>query len=110
MDVEEILDWHRNIAEKYSVASANHTYLTEYKKSILALLMKDAEREGQKTSTAQERDALASTTYIQHLTALKEATHEYEKYRYQLRQVEMEFEAWRTKQANERMERKGYGA
>jgi len=110
MDIEELLERYRQLADRYAPARANREYLDEYKKSMLALLMKDAERNGFSTAAAQEREARASGGYKELLDGLKEAIHEEEKIRYHLKAVEWEIEIWRTKQANERAERRAYGA
>ena len=60
MDIEELLERYRQLADRYAPARANREYLDEYKKSMLALLMKDAERNGFSTAAAQEREARAS--------------------------------------------------
>jgi len=109
MDIEELLERYRQLADRYAPARANREYLDEYKKSMLALLMKDAERNGFSTAAAQEREARAGG-YKELLDGLKEAIHEEEKIRYHLKAVEWEIEIWRTKQANERAERRAYGA
>lgn len=111
MDIEELLERYRQLAERYAPARANRGYLEDYKKSLVAILMKDAERKtGITTSSGQEREALANEQYTKLLEDLKAAVHEEEKIRYHLKAVEAEIEIWRTKQANERAERRAYGA
>lgn len=111
MDIEELLERYRQLAERYAPARAQRGYLEDYKKSLIALLMKDAERKtGITTMAGQEREALATEQYVKLLDDLKTAVHEEEKIRYHLKAVEWEIEIWRTKQANERAERRAYGA
>lgn len=110
MDIEELLERYRQLADRYAPARANREYIDEYKKSLLALLMKDAERNGATSAAAQERDSRAREEYLKLLDGLKAAVHEEEKIRYHLKAVEWEIEIWRTKQANERAERRAYGA
>lgn len=111
MDIEELLERYRQLADRYAPARANRGYLEDYKKSMIAMLMKDAEREKKITTTSgQEREAYADPKYQQLLDNLKTAVHEEEKIRYHLKAVEWEIETWRTKQANERAERRAYGA
>lgn len=110
MEIEELLERYRQLADRYAPARANREYIDEYKKSLLALLMKDAERKGATSAAAQERDSRARDEYLKLLDGLKEAVHEEEKIRYHLKAVEWEIEIWRTKQANERAERRAYGA
>lgn len=110
MDIEELLERYRQLAERYAPARANREYIDEYKKSLLALLMKDAERNGATSAAAQERDARARSEYLTQLEGLRAAVEAEEKIRYHLKAAELEIEIWRTKQANERAERRAYGA
>lgn len=110
MDIEQLLGKYREIIPLYSQSRSYRTYLEEYKKSLLSILMKEAEKEGHKTGTSQEREAYANQRYITHLETLSNAVKDDEYNRYTVRQLEMEIEIWRTNQANNRMERKAYGA
>ena len=111
MDIEEMLELYRQLAERYAPARATRGYLEDYKKSCLAMLMKDAEREKKITTTSgQEREAYAHPTYMKLLEDLRVAVHEEEKLRYHLKGVELQIELYRTKSANERAERRAYGA
>jgi len=110
MDIEELLERYRQLADRYAPARATRGYLEDYKKSCLAMLMKDAERGGHKTAAAQEREAAAHVTYQKLLEDLRDAVQEEEKVRYHLKAVELEIEIFRTKSANERAERRAYGA
>jgi hypothetical protein len=110
MDTEELIHQFRNLADKYAPAKANREYLEEYKKSLLALLMKDAEKKGFSSATAQEREARADPRYIEQLEVLKQAVHDEEKLRYHMKATEIEIEVWRTREASARTERRMYGA
>jgi non-homologous end joining protein Ku len=110
MDIEELLERYRQLADRYAPARAQREYLDEYKKSMLALLMKDAERAGYNSGVAQDREARANDKYLELLDNLKTAVFEEEKIRYHMKATEWEIEIWRTKQANERAERRAYGA
>lgn len=110
MDIEQLLHRYRSLVEPYAQARATRTYVEEYKKSLLALLMKKAAQLGHTSAAAQEREALASPEYQEQLVALQQAVEEEEKLRYHIKQTEMEVEVWRSMQANERFERKSYGA
>lgn len=110
MDIEELMEGYKDLIPKYSHARANRTYLEEYKRSQLSILMKESEALGHKTSAAQEREAYCNPAYLTHLESLKAAVELDEFWRYKIRQYEMEIEIWRTNQANNRMERKAYGA
>ena len=54
--------------------------------------------------------AIRSLQIVEFLKALETAVEEEEKLRFEIKRTEMEIEVWRTEQANERMERKAYGA
>lgn len=110
MDIEQLLHKYRQLGVPYGQAKAKRVYLEEYKKSLLALLMKGAEQAGHKTVSAQEREALCNQQYTSLLHDLQTAVENEEQQRFDIKRIEMEIEVWRTEQANERMERKAYGA
>ena len=106
--IERRLEELRSLAKQYAKDYAQMGYLEEFKKSKLAILMKDAERKGFTTAAAQEREARAHEDYLALLEGLKEATERSEAARWELRIAEMGAELWRTQQATLRAERKGY--
>ncbi len=110
MNIEALLDEYRGMVDDHATSRAHRTYLEEYKKSLLAILMKKSEEAGHKTVSAQEREAYSHPKYVEWLETLRMAVEEDERMRYRIRQLEMEIEVWRTKQANDRFERKAYGA
>ena len=110
MEIEVLINKYRQLGVPYGKAKANRVYIEEYKKSLLALLMKGAEQLGHKTVSAQEREALCNKQYVELLDSLKSAVEEEEQQRFEIKRIEMEIEVWRTEQANERMERKAYNA
>ena len=108
--IERRLSELRETAKKYAVAFATKEHLDEFKKSKLAILMKQAEREGFATSAAQEREARAHPDYLALLDGLRASTEQAESLRWELKIAEIGAEVWRSKEATRRMERKGYGA
>lgn len=110
MEIEHIMNEYRSRVNEYSKARARRTYIEEFKKSKFAMLMKEAERQGFKTAAAQEREAYACDEYVTLLDALQEAVEAEERLRYDMKALEMQAEVWRTVSANERFERKSYGA
>ena len=108
--IEKRLQELRELAGEYAKAQAERTYLEEFRRSKIAILMKYAEREGFKSAAAQEREALANNEYLLLLDGLKAATEAAEKSRWLLKIAEMGCELYRTQQANQRVERRGYGA
>ena len=109
-DIERIMQEYRDRVGDYAKARARRTYIEEFKKSKLALLMRQADRDGFKSVNAQEREAQASDEYIELLRALETAVEGEERLRYELRSLEMQAEVWRTLRADERFEKKSYGA
>ena len=107
---EGLLHDYRSMSDEYAQAKAQRCYLEEFKKSQLAILMKSAETKGFKTSAAQEREALADPVYQELLEGLREAIESEERVRYNMKRIEMEIEIWRTLRADERQERRAYGA
>jgi hypothetical protein len=107
--IERRLHELREIAGKFAKAYATKEHLDEFKKSKLAILMKQAERDGFTTSAAQEREARAHPDYLSLLDGLKEATEQAEALRWQLKIAEIGAEVWRTMQSTKRAEMMGYG-
>lgn len=95
---------------EFATAYAQRTYLEEFRKSKLAILMKSAEINGYSSAASQEREARADKEYLDLLEALRVATEESEKLRWQLEVAKLGVAVWQTTQANERLERKAYGA
>lgn len=109
-DIEHIMQEYRERIADYSKARARRTYIEEFKKSKLALLQRQADRDGFKSVAAQEREALSNDEYIELLGGLEAAVEREERLRYELRSLEMQAEVWRTLRADERFEKKSYGA
>lgn len=108
--MEEMLERFRQLADRVAEWKPKREYLDEYKKSMLALLMKEAEKAGVTSAAGQERDARARGEYLKLLTEIEAAMKEEVKAIYHLKAVEIEIEVWRTKSANARSERRAYGA
>lgn len=100
----------RQMSEGFAKAYAERCHLEEMKKSKLAMLMKVAEAEGHKTTAAQEREARAHADYLALLDGLRVATEESERLRWQLEVAKLSVGVWQTLNANERAERRAYGA
>lgn len=96
-------------AADYAKAKAEVVYLEEYKKSKLAILQKQYAHD-YPSNAAQEREARADKEYLKLLEGLKVATERAEKLRWELQISMTGANLWQTLQANERAERRGYGA
>ena len=110
MDIERIMHEYRERVGEYAKARANRTYVEEFKKSKFAMLMREADRQGFKTAAAQEREAYACQEYLDLLDGLQAAVEAEERLRYDMKSLEMQAEVWRTLRADERFEKKSYGA
>jgi hypothetical protein len=95
-------------AAEYAKAKAQYDYLEDFKKSKVAILMKEAEVKGFKTSAAQEREALAHDDYLQLLLGLQIANENAERLRWELKLAELASEIWRTNESTRRAEMRGY--
>ena len=107
--LERRLDELRKLAGTYAKSQATREHLEEFKKSKLALLMKDAEKAGFASAAAQEREARADDAYIALLDVLKTAVEDAERARWELRIAELGAGLWQTLEATKRAEMKAYG-
>ena len=106
IDVFKVLDFIRDHASEYAQAKADRVHLEEFRKSKKALLMRQAEIDGHKSAVAQEREAYAHPDYIALLDGLKAAVEQEESLRWLIVAAQAKFEAWRTIEANRRIEAK----
>jgi len=93
-------------APAYAKAKAERIYVEEYRKTLKATLMQEAESQGHKTAAAQEREAYAHPNYGLHLEALRDAVEAEETLRWRMVAAEAAVEVWRSMEAsNRRMDR-----
>jgi hypothetical protein len=104
MKAEELIHTMRLKAEEFANAKADRVHIDNFRKSKLAILMKDAERAGYTTAAAQEREALANHEYIELIDGLAQATRIEEKARWDLNIAQLSVEIWRSQQATKRAE------
>jgi hypothetical protein len=104
VDPHDAIEFIFKHGRKYAQARADRTYLEEFRKSQRALLMKDAEVEGHKTSAAQEREAYAHPTYMELLRGLREAVAVEEELRWGLVAAQARIDVWRSQEASARQE------
>jgi hypothetical protein len=104
IDIEKVLDFLRDSSAKYAQAKANRIYMEEYKSSLLAKLMQNAQLNGVTSAAGQERDARASNDYHVHLDGLREAVEAEETLRWQLIAAQAKCEVFRTLEASKRNE------
>lgn len=87
---------------KYAKAKAERIYIEQFRKSKKAILMRDFEASQLRTQSEREQYAYAHPEYIELLDGLKKAVEIEERCKWALEKFKIEFEHWRTIQANER--------
>jgi hypothetical protein len=97
------LDFIRDNAEVYASAKANVVYMTEYRKTIKALLMNESTA---KTESSKESYAYAHQKYIEHLKALAQAIERAEHMRWLMIGAQAKIEVWRSLESSARAEGK----
>jgi len=102
IDPQVAVDFILKHAPIYAKAKAERVYIEHFRKSKKALLMKDAEVAGAKTSAAQETVAYADPAYIGLLVELRDATYREEAAKWKLTAANAQIEIWRTDSANNR--------
>lgn len=95
------LDFIRDNAPMYAQAKANVTYMTEYRKTIKALLMNESQA---KTESAKESYAYSSPRYVEHLKAMQQAIADAERLRWLMIAAEAKIEVWRSLESSARAE------
>jgi hypothetical protein len=108
--IEKRMQQLRETVKAYAEAKGEYEYLEDFKKSKIAILMKEAEKEGFATAAAQEREARAHPEYLQVLEGLRVANVKAETLKRELWLAELGSEIWRTNESSRRAEMKGYGA
>jgi hypothetical protein len=86
----------------YAKAKAERVYIENFLRSKKCLLMSQSE---EKTISGKEMYAYAHPEYIELTEALKEAVEIEEKCKWALEKFKIEFEHWRTCQANDRWQK-----
>jgi len=101
IDPHEAVDYLLRNAKKFSQAKAERIYLEEFRKSKVALLMKQSM---EKTLAGQERDALAHMEYQELLQGIKQAVAIEEELRWHMVAAQARVEIWRSQEATARNE------
>jgi len=94
--------------QELAEAKGRRVYFEHYRKVHKAILMKQYESK-HPTAAAQEREAYADPSYLETLAQLEHWTARAELLSLERADLELRFEAWRTRQANQRAERGRYG-
>jgi len=108
--IEKPLTYIRDRARPYADAKASRVYLEQFRKSKKAILFIEAEQKGVKTIAEREAYAYSHPEYLELLEGLRVAVGEEERLKMQITAAQLRIDLYRTEQANNRTERKGYGA
>jgi hypothetical protein len=100
--IDDAVNYLYTHGQKFAEAKAHRYYLEEYRKSLKALLMKDAMEHGAKTLGAAEMDAYANDRYSQFITGLKVAVEAEEALRWGLVSAQARIDVWRSTEASNR--------
>lgn len=93
--VEKAVNWLAMNGEKAAQARAEREYLTEYRKTLKAKIMREQD---DMPLVAQEREAYADKRYVEHLEAMREAIKADELMRWQRVAAETLVSAWQSQQ------------
>lgn len=108
--VEKRLHQLRELGKVAAKAKATMVKLEEGKRSTLAILMKEYAAKGYDAANAQEREARADQRMLDLIETWGVAVEQYESARWELEVAKLGVSLIQTAAANERVERKGYGA
>jgi hypothetical protein len=98
-EIDKALDYLRDNAKKAAQARADRVYVSEFRKTLKAQIMKEFDDQ---PLGAQEREAYASDRYQAHLLALRDAVFEDEQCHFLREAAQAKIDAWQTMSANER--------
>lgn len=104
IDPNDAIEYLFKHGKKYAKAKAERTYLEEYRKSLKAILMQQAQVDGHQTSAAQEREAYADERYQDLLKGLKTAVEAEEEIRWGLVAAQARIDVWRSQESSKRQE------
>jgi len=102
IDPQEAVDFLIDQSKPYAKAKSERIYMEEFRKTLKAQLMIEAESFGHKTAVTQEREAYSHTQYVAHLQALKEAVENEERLRWMMIAAQERIAVWRSQEASNR--------
>jgi helix-turn-helix protein len=102
-EINEAVDYLFTHGKKYATAKGRRVQMEEYRKSLKAMLMKQAIADGKcKTAASAEMEAYADQSYVEFCKGLSVATEEEEALRWGLVSAQARIDCWRSEQANNR--------
>lgn len=97
-EAEQAAEYIREFAPQFAKAKADRIYLEQYRKSLKALKMMEAEG----TDKTRESIAYANPEYLANIEALGHAVEKEETIKWKFVSAQAKIEIWRTEQANNR--------
>lgn len=88
-------------------AKAHRIQIEEYRKTLKAMLMRQADKDGFHAAAAQEREAYADQSYADHLLALEAAVEAEETLRWRMATAQAAIDVWRSLESSNRMMDRG---
>jgi hypothetical protein len=104
IDPNDAIEYIFKHGKKFAKAKAERTYLEEYRKTLKAILMQQAQVDGHQTAAAQEREAYADERYQALLQGLKAAVEAEEEVRWGLVAAQARIDVYRTQESSKRQE------
>jgi hypothetical protein len=101
-EINDAVDYIYTHGQKYAQAKAELTYMEEYRKTLKAILMKQALADGAKSAVVAEMEAYADAKYVKHLESLRTAVEQSEGYRWGLVSAQARVDVWRSLEASNR--------
>lgn len=98
-DIERAVSYLRDSAKPAAIARANREYLTEYRKSLIAII---ASEQNDGAEATRDRQARASKRYLDFLEGYKEAVRVDEEHRFLRAAADAKISAFQTFSANAR--------
>ena len=103
MSPEQHAQFISDFATDYAQSKAQRIKFELKLKTLKAFLMSEALKNGEKTSSSQERVALCDPLYEQTINELVECIEKEETLKLQLQSSELQIAIWRTREASERL-------
>ena len=111
LDLEREMHKFRELGFVHSKAKAERVRIQNFLRSKRALLVVEAQQKaGISAIKHQEAYACRHKEYIDLINGLAIATEREEQAKNELEEIKLKIDIWRTRSANSRVERKGYGA
>ena len=101
--VEAAIEYLTDSPADAAEAKGQNVYMEEYKKALVADIMKERVRDNpQLPLAAQERDALSDPRYKMHINGMREAARNHELHKRKLISAEVTIAAWQTQESTSR--------